>query len=362
MRSEVYSQLDPRWSALPYPYKPYNLGTSGCGCCSVTHVIIELDKYKKYTPKDVQPFMKQFAVAGQGTQWDGIKKGLEHYGFKVINHATMTDLFKTLGAREIRLGVILFCGPKDKKGNRLPATKGGITWTTSGHYVAFTDYKVKNGKHYFYIKDSGGRQHTGWYCYETQMAGLIPQVWSALPPEQKKTVTTKPVKKATKKLTTAEKFLKKMTAICAYMKEKKFVYKGSYKDNALTWEGAKKKKSTNCSLTVSYALQERGLLQPGQYFWLNGNHIKYIGKGTKAQLHKVAKITHPHKPPKKAGLKVGDIVGYKNNAHTMVFAGWSKNGYPLWDSTGGNADIKKGKPHRKKSYDDKTIDTIVRLK
>ena len=349
MRSEVYSQLDPRWKSLPYPYKPYNLGTSGCGCCSVTHVIIEADKYKKYTPKDVQPFMKQFAVAGQGTQWVGITKALEHYGFKAINHASMADLFKTLESREIRLGVILFRG----------GTKGGITWTTAGHYVAFTDYKVVKGKHYFYTKDSGGRQHTGWYCYETKMKGLIPQVWSALPPAG---TAKKTVKKKAKKQTTAEKFLKKMTAICAYMKEHKFVYKGSYKSNALTWAGAKKKKSTNCSLTVTYALQEQGLLKAGQYFWLNGDRIKYIGKGTKEQLHKVAAITHPHKPPKKAGLKTGDICGYKNNAHTQVFAGWSKSGYPLWDSTGGNADIKKGGPHRKKSYDTKTICTIVRLK
>ena len=57
MRKKVFSQLDPRWSGLPYPKKPYTIGTSGCGCCSVTHVIIESDKYKNYTPKNVQPYI-----------------------------------------------------------------------------------------------------------------------------------------------------------------------------------------------------------------------------------------------------------------------------------------------------------------
>lgn len=181
MNKTVFSQLDPRWSNLPYPKKPYTIGTSGCGCCSVTHLLIETEKYKKYTPKTVQPYMKQFAVPKQGTKWAGITASLKHYGFKPINHETMDDLFKTLNKRKKRMGIILF-----RKG-----TKGGITWTTSGHYVAYVDYKVAHGRHYFYTKDSGGRKHTGWYCYETQMKGLIPQVWSAEPPKEEKKVVKK---------------------------------------------------------------------------------------------------------------------------------------------------------------------------
>ena len=187
MSTKVYSQLDTRWRYLPYPTKRYNIGTSGCGCCSVTNLLVETTKYKSYTPKDVQPYMKQFAIAGQGTTWAGITKSLQHYGFKTINHPTMASIFDTLGKRKIRMGIILFRG----------GVKGGIRWTTSGHFVAFTNYKVVIKKHYFYTKDSGGRRHTGWYCYETQMKGLIPQIWSALPAEPKK--ATKKVKKATVK-------------------------------------------------------------------------------------------------------------------------------------------------------------------
>lgn len=175
MNSKIFRQADTRWGSLPYPTKRYSFAGNGCGCCACTHVIIELEKYKNYTPKNVRPYMVQqgFATCGNGTTWSGIKKTLEHYGFTVINHPTMQSIFNTLAERKHKLGVILFRS----------GTRGGVTWTSGGHYVAFTDYKVQNGKHYFYCKDSGGRHHDGWYCYETTMKGLIPQIWSATAPD-----------------------------------------------------------------------------------------------------------------------------------------------------------------------------------
>ena len=199
MNSKIYSQLDSRWSSLPYPTKSSSFGGNGCGCCACLHVIIELDKYKNWTPKDLRPWMVQqgFAVANQGTTWAGIPKTLQHFGFGVINHPTMNDIFTTLDKRKKEgkacLGVILFRS----------GTRGGITWTAGGHYVAFTDYKVSGNKHYFYTKDSGGREHSGWYCYETQMQGLIPQIWSALMPNDVKQTTETVKKEATKDSTKA---------------------------------------------------------------------------------------------------------------------------------------------------------------
>lgn len=171
MNKTVFSQLDTRWSRLPYPTARYNIGTSGCGCVSVTHLLIETAKYKAYTPAKVQPYMKQFSVPAQGTTHAGISTALQHYGFIPTQHASVKDLFTALGKTKYKMGIILFIG----------GTRGGVTWTSSGHYVAFTGYKVVNGKHYFYMKDSGGRRHIGWYCYETQMQGLIYKVWSAKP-------------------------------------------------------------------------------------------------------------------------------------------------------------------------------------
>ena len=188
MNKNIYRQTDSRWKRLPYPTYSYSFGGSGCGCCACTHVIIEQSKYKNYTPKNIRPYMvsKGFATKGHGTTWSGIKRTLEHYGNKVINHSTMADLFKTLDDRKKKglpcLGVILFRA----------GVKGGIRWTSGGHYVAFVDYKKANGKHYLYTKDSGVRHHDGWYAYETTMKGLIPQVWSALPPTEKASTPATP--------------------------------------------------------------------------------------------------------------------------------------------------------------------------
>ena len=193
MNSNIYRQADSRWGSLGYPTKTYSFAGNGCGCCACLHVLIEQDKYKNWTPKDLRPYMvdKGFATKGNGTTWNGIKLTLEHYGNKVINHATMDSIFNTLNERKKQglpcLGVILFRA----------GSKGGITWTAGGHYVAFSDYKVSNGKHYFYTKDSGGRHHDGWYCYETTMRGLIPQIWSALPTDAKPQSAAQPSTPAT---------------------------------------------------------------------------------------------------------------------------------------------------------------------
>ena len=156
-------------------------------------------------------------------------------------------------------------------------------------------------------------------------------------------------------------FIKTIREIQRYMKANGFKYKASYKDNALTWAGAKKKKTSNCSTFVCYALQESDNFLPGMYFWINGDKINYRGKGTKTRLQKIAEITHPHKPPKKCDLRVGDIVGYEDNPHTMEFHGWDKKGDPTWFSFG-PSDVGKREPRVKKGYNDKKIMTLVRIK
>lgn len=168
MRDAIFRQYDSRWGSLPYPTKSYSFAGSGCGCCACTHLIIEFDKYKNYTPKNIRPYMVEqgFATKGNGTLWDGITKTLKHYGFKPKNIPDMADVWKECNKGN-RAGILLFRA----------GTKGGVTWTSGGHYVAFLDYKVVNGKHYFYTKDSGARKNDGWHCYETQMKGLIKQIW-----------------------------------------------------------------------------------------------------------------------------------------------------------------------------------------
>ena len=187
MNSALYKQADSRWGSKPYPTRDCTMSGAGCGCVACTHIVIEQEKYKNYTPESLRPWMvnQGFAIRNQGTTWSGITKTLQHYGYSVT-HIGISDPMSKAWAelnKGNRIGIILF------KGGRGP---NGTVWTASGHYVAFTDYKVVDGKHYFYTKDSGGRNHDsakyGYYSYENSMKGVVYQMW--IVPRIGKTVTT----------------------------------------------------------------------------------------------------------------------------------------------------------------------------
>lgn len=172
MNKKIWKQGDSRWASKPYPVKSSSFGGNGCGCCACVHVAMEQDRYKDWTPESLRPWMvKQgFAIRGQGTTWNGITETLKHIGHSVVVRVwsdPMSVAFKELNKGN-RIGIILFNGNKAPNGTR---------WTAGGHYVAFTDYKVENGLHMFYCKDSGGRDHDGWYSYEKSMKGCVAKVW-----------------------------------------------------------------------------------------------------------------------------------------------------------------------------------------
>ena len=184
----TYSQSDSRWGSKNYNGSS-TMATAGCGPSSVAMLAYAVDG--KTTPWDVAKFMQKngYAIRNNGTAWNGIPVAMKHFGLvEVKNVAEMSHVWNYL-SKEF-CAVFLFRG----------GSRGGICWTTAGHYIAVTDYKVKNGNHYLYTRDSGGRGHTGWYCYETQMKGLIPQIWVGKLPKNKKTT-----KKTTKKSNTTTK-------------------------------------------------------------------------------------------------------------------------------------------------------------
>lgn len=169
MNTRVYRQYDSRWGSLPYPTSYSTVSSDGCGLLAVTHCAIELSKYTSSTPKDFYSFMKQYAVAGNGTLWDGIDAGLNHFIGNCKRHDNMSSFFEEV-RKGNRVGVILF---------RSGRGKDGTVWTTSGHYVAFSDYSHEDGKDWLYTKDSGGRGNTGWFTYQDSMAGRIQLLWTA---------------------------------------------------------------------------------------------------------------------------------------------------------------------------------------
>lgn len=174
MNPEIYRQYDNRWGDLPYPGWGAYLSDSGCGCLAVYHCAIELKKYAgSLTVPQCRDYMVQFATVDDGTLWSGITRGLEHYGFTAHwrESDTMDDIFREL-EDSCNCGVILFA-----KKNAASYGPDGTLWTTIGHYIAFSDYKIENGEHKFYMKDSGPRRHDGWYSFEKSMRGCCKNVW-----------------------------------------------------------------------------------------------------------------------------------------------------------------------------------------
>lgn len=204
----TYKQYDSRWGKKNYNGSS-NMATAGCGPTSVAMLAYAVDG--KTTPIDTMKFMQKngYAIRNNGTAWAGIPAAIKHFGLtNVKNLTTMPEVWSYL-SKDNTCAVFLFSG----------GSRGGVTWTTAGHYVAVTDYKTKDGKHYLYTRDSGGRGHTGWYCYETQMKGLIPQIWCGTVPKKEKSKKT--VTKGDKILAKAEK--------CAWpigTKEEVWAFKG----------------------------------------------------------------------------------------------------------------------------------------
>ena len=195
MNTALFKQADSRWGSKPYPTRDCTMSGAGCGCVACTHIVIEQDRYKNYTPENLRTWMvnQGFAIRNQGTTWSGITKTLQHFGY-TVTHIGISDPMSKAWAelnKGNRIGIILF------KGGRGP---NGTVWTASGHYVAFTDYKVVDGKHYFYTKDSGGRNHDsvkyGYYSYENSMKGVVYQMWIVQRINPVKTTTTSTTTKA----------------------------------------------------------------------------------------------------------------------------------------------------------------------
>ena len=159
------------------------------------------------------------------------------------------------------------------------------------------------------------------------------------------------------KSTKADKLLAALKTNAAKMIKARVRYSANHACKSLA--SALKNKRTNCATFVSFGLQSIGVLPKGKYIWLD---TKIHGSGS-SRIRKKAKIAYPRKSWRYAKLKKGDICGFANKPHTMVYAGKSKSGYPLWYSAGGS-DVKAKNygPKRKKSYEKRKIYVRIRLK
>lgn len=175
--AKTFRQYDARWGKKSYPPGSGDtMAGAGCGPTSCASLIVNNPTYKKLTPAKTRSFMVKngYAIAGQGTAWAGIDACMQNFGFRVERFYEMDSFWDEM-EKDGRVAIILFRG----------GTRGGVTWTTSGHFVAASSYKEKNGKHYLYTRDPGSRKNDGWHCYETEMKGLIVLLWVCyLPPSK----------------------------------------------------------------------------------------------------------------------------------------------------------------------------------
>ena len=173
MNKTCYSQANSLWGGLGYPKAPWYIRNCGCGEVAVTNSLIEMERYDNYTPKTTQPYMKQYAESrGNGTYHYGIPASLKHYGLtEVAEHSTMSKLWAQL-KKGNRIAILLM-------GSKRAGSKR-VKWTGSGHFVAVTGYKEKDGKHYVYVKDSASKSplRNGWITYEDNIRGACLKCWS----------------------------------------------------------------------------------------------------------------------------------------------------------------------------------------
>lgn len=204
MNKAKFMQTDSRWGNLGYPKKPCYLRNCGCGEVALTNILIEMEKYAKYTPKTILSYCKQYADANcNGTYWSGIPKMMKHYGLLNVKEcATMPELWKEL-EKGNRVAMYLM-------GSRGGGSKG-VHWTSSGHFVCSVGYKVKNGKHYVYVKDSYSNSslRNGWITYEGNMRNDVLKVWVGTLPKTANGTTTQ---EAVKKPSTSEQKLSATTS------------------------------------------------------------------------------------------------------------------------------------------------------
>lgn len=343
MNKTNYKQYDTRWAKLLYPRKPWYIKNCGCGEVAVANCIIEMSKYAKETPKTIQPYCKQYAAPnGDGTYFSGIPKMMAHYGMtEVKEHQTMAQLWKEL-AKGDRVAIYLM-------GNRKGGSKG-VHWTSSAHFVCSVAYKVKDGKHMVYVKDSNSTSElrNGWVSYEGNMRNDVSRVWSG---KLNGTLYEEP------KPTKAEKILSACKAQAEWMKN----YKYKWQSNPTI---EKSKKYGTCVTYVACVLQRLGYLKSGQYIWHDGN-----GKVTRANSKMT--VTYPSGTLKslKGKLKAGDVViaGDKKDteagSHIFIVTGkWSSKDNPyIWDNHSAER-IKAGKSGAHTYSGSKKVIAVIRLK
>lgn len=167
--SKTFRQFDDRWGDLVYTRGGSTMAHAGCGATTEAMIIVNNPEYADADPRTTRKWLMANHYNIQGTTHAGISKGLEHFGFvqRNFSEANIQQAFDLLASGEYLWGAINFGRGK----------RGGVVWTSNGHYVMFSAFRVKNGKVELFTRDPGARKNDGWHGYRKTMKGLIKRIW-----------------------------------------------------------------------------------------------------------------------------------------------------------------------------------------
>ena len=169
-KSFTFTQGASPWGRKPYPGGADDMSSSGCGPTSIANILANSIS-PTITPLDTWKYMNTqgYGIPDRGSTWAGMTATLRHFGVECtqLSYPSGEQIFNHMNKGK-RFAIFSFGG----------GTQGGVTWTLGGHFVAATGYKVENGNHYFYTRDSNGsRNNNGWHSFEKTMSSLVVGAW-----------------------------------------------------------------------------------------------------------------------------------------------------------------------------------------
>ncbi len=211
--SVTFLQFDKRWRDILFPKRNKRrstYGTSGCCPCFIAAI---LENYvPDILPTDVGDYISSIGGATQGGwhYWTTPPKAFKHWKVEAeqLNRNNLYKKRNTVAEKDF-----IQCL---KDGGRGGILFGKSQFTAGGHYVACTDYRIRNGKFQVYLRDSGLRRKTGWWNW-TAIQGKVKIFYIVPKQDKKKPEPPKPTKnKYTGRLPKLPSRLERLAVDCSY--------------------------------------------------------------------------------------------------------------------------------------------------
>ena len=177
----IFKQYDSRWGKKYYRATTAGTSTmssSGCGPTACANIYQLVDP--KVTPWVTAQWMMKngYATNGSGTLHNGIKNYFLAMG---LTCNWLTERAGNQYGKEAEEYAKPFREAL-KAGHWGVILAGKSDWTSAGHYLAVTGYRVNNGTEQFYVCDSGIKQRNGWWPWSA-FKGVVKHLYTVKNPD-----------------------------------------------------------------------------------------------------------------------------------------------------------------------------------